>query len=100
MTTKTAVRYGNLSRNARDTIKFWYGNPVTIAGYIRFWFGPERVADGEVVTWRGDSCGCPDDRCIGFHHDRPDDCHCLPVTVGEYAAFVVNGKRPAWMADA
>lgn len=24
----------------------------------------------------GDDCGCPDDRCIGFHHDAtdPDGC--------------------------
>jgi hypothetical protein len=21
-----------------------------------------------------DNCGCPDDRCIGFHHDRDGDC--------------------------
>ncbi|RJQ84749.1 helix-turn-helix domain-containing protein [Amycolatopsis panacis] len=29
--------------------------------------------------WGGDACGCPDDRCIGFHHDRPDNCGCLPA---------------------
>lgn len=33
-------------------------------------------------TWTGDACGCPDDRCIGFHHDRPDDCRCLPALLG------------------
>lgn len=27
--------------------------------------------------WGGDACGCPDDRCIGYHHDGPDDCGCL-----------------------
>ncbi|MGW6698809.1 hypothetical protein [Nocardia sp. NPDC055049] len=29
--------------------------------------------------WIGDACGCPDSRCIGFHHDGPDDCACLPA---------------------
>ncbi len=29
--------------------------------------------------WHGDACGCTDDRCIGYHHDDPDDCGCLPV---------------------
>jgi hypothetical protein len=32
--------------------------------------------DGE---WHGDKCGCPDDRCIGYHHDDPNDCGCLPA---------------------
>ncbi len=39
--------------------------------------------DGE---WHGDACGCPDDRCIGYHHERPDDCGCLPVLLAEYLA--------------
>lgn len=29
--------------------------------------------------WGGDLCGCPDDRCIGYHHDENDDCGCLPA---------------------
>lgn len=29
--------------------------------------------------WHGDACGCPDDRCIGYHHDNADDCSCLTV---------------------
>lgn len=33
-------------------------------------------ADGK---WHGDACGCPDDRCIGYHHDADEDCGCLPV---------------------
>ncbi len=32
--------------------------------------------------WRGDICGCPDDRCIGFHHEGPDDCGCLRALLG------------------
>jgi hypothetical protein len=35
-------------------------------------------------TWHGDACGCPDDRCIGFHHHRPDDCQCLGVLLAQY----------------
>ena len=29
--------------------------------------------------WGGDACCCPDDRCIGYHHDDPDNCGCLPA---------------------
>lgn len=71
MTTKAPVRYGSLTRDARELIRW---TDLTIADYIRFWF-----PDG---TWRGDSCGCPDDRCRdGYHHDLDDDCGCLPVCV-------------------
>jgi hypothetical protein len=31
--------------------------------------------------WWGDRCGCPDDRCIGFHHFGEDDCGCFPVVL-------------------
>jgi hypothetical protein len=31
--------------------------------------------------WWGDRCGCPDDRCIGFHHLGEDDCGCFPVVL-------------------
>lgn len=34
-------------------------------------------------TWTGDECGCPDDRCIGFHHFSPDDCRCLPAMLSD-----------------
>jgi hypothetical protein len=34
--------------------------------------------------WSGDACGCPDSRCIGYHHDDPDDCGCLPVLLAGY----------------
>lgn len=80
--TAARVRYGNLSPAVRQLIRYWYGNPVTVAGYVRYWFD-----DG---VWRGDSCGCPDDRCIGFHHDRPDDCHCVESTLSEYAVWALG----------
>jgi hypothetical protein len=33
--------------------------------------------------WHGDRCGCPDDRCIGFHHGPDEECGCLAVFVAE-----------------
>jgi hypothetical protein len=52
---------------ARSTIQD-YG--WTVAGYIRRW-----CPDGQ---WRGDRCGCPDDRCRdGYHHEIHEDCGCL-----------------------
>lgn len=36
--------------------------------------------------WLGDACGCPDDRCIGYHHDGPDDCGCLPALLEQMLA--------------
>lgn len=29
------------------------------------------------AKWHGDVCGCPDDRCIGYHHEQQDECGCL-----------------------
>jgi hypothetical protein len=35
--------------------------------------------------WYGDACGCPDDRCAGYHHDSyDDDCGCLAVLLDDY----------------
>jgi hypothetical protein len=36
------------------------------------------------TDWRGDECGCTDDRCIGFHHDATDECGCLPALIEEH----------------
>ena len=30
-------------------------------------------------TRMGDACGCPDDRCAGYHHGADEECGCLPV---------------------
>lgn len=76
------ARYGNLSPSVRQLIRYWYGGPVTIAGYVRYWF-----PDG---AWRGDSCGCPDDRCIGFHHDGPEGCGCVESALSEYAVWALG----------
>ncbi len=34
--------------------------------------------------WCGDACGCPDDRCIGFHHFEGEECGCLQVLLAQY----------------
>ncbi len=66
-----------LSAEARETIK-WSG--LTIAAYIRDQM-PHSGQDGR--TWWGDKCGCPDDHCIGYHHDPDDECGCLRTLVLE-----------------
>jgi hypothetical protein len=38
-------------------------------------------------TWHGDACGCPDDRCIGYHHDATDECGCLDALLAEGGAL-------------
>jgi hypothetical protein len=49
------------------------------AGITQAAWAREHFADG---TWHGDRCGCPDDRCIGHHHDVDEDCGCLPALIG------------------
>ena len=44
------------------------------AGVSQAAWAREHFADGQ---WHGDACGCPDDRCIGFHHYGAEDCGCL-----------------------
>lgn len=34
--------------------------------------------------WSGDACGCPDDRCRGYHHARSEDCGCLRALLADY----------------
>ena len=62
-----------LNATAKATLKD-YG--VSQAGWAR----RNYYSDGK---WHGDACGCPDDRCIGYHHDGPDDCGCLRVLLAE-----------------
>jgi hypothetical protein len=54
---------------------------LTVQEYAR----QHDYADGE---WFGDRCGCPDDRCIGFHHFGQDDCGCFPVVLD----LALNGQ--------
>lgn len=77
----TTVTYHRLTTNARATIR----EQMPIAAYVRY-FCP----DG---NWRGDICGCLDDRCAdGFHHGGVHDCGCLPVWIAE--------AKAAWKAAA
>ncbi len=43
---------------------------ATVPEYIAYWFPGETI-------WPGDSCGCTDDRCTGYHHDAGAACGCL-----------------------
>jgi hypothetical protein len=40
--------------------------------------------------WTGDACGCPDDRCIGFHHYESEECGCIRTLIQFY-----DGPRKA-----
>lgn len=69
---------GRLTENARE----YLSNAVGIDGiaetdWARFW----GAGDPE---WKGDVCGCPDDRCIGHHHSSDEPCDCLMVLGREY----------------
>ncbi len=57
-------------------------------------FTPEQwaVAQSGSPQWFGDSCGCPDDRCDGFHHAAGDDCGCLSVLLSEAIASRAAGS--------
>jgi len=64
-----------LNYKARETIK---SAELTISEYCR------HHGAASPNEWRGDACGCPDDRCKdGFHHEPHGDCGCLPVLIGQ-----------------
>jgi hypothetical protein len=66
------ITYHRLTPSARATIR----EQMPIAAFVRYFY-----PDG---SWRGDVCGCPDDRCAdGFHHGGIDYCGCLPVAIAE-----------------
>ena len=35
-------------------------------------------------SWSGDACGCPDSRCIGYHHFEDEEFGCLRVLLADY----------------
>lgn len=51
---------------------------ISVADWARLNF----MSSGE---WCGDVCGCPDSRCIGYHHFGPDDCECIVALLGAVA---------------
>lgn len=61
---------------------------LTLRGYARsmMW------ADNEAGRWYGDTCGCSDDRCVGYHHDPTDECGCLPVLIARALAEAGAGS--------
>lgn len=80
-----------LTKQARETIKWWWfgetaNQRTTIAGYTRHYFGD--------AGWQGDRCGCVDDRCIGYHHNDAQDCHCLPVWLDDYVKAIQRQGAP------
>lgn len=80
------ISYHRLSPLARSTIK---DSGLTIAQYVR---EAGRWADGD---WHGDTCGCTDDRCIGYHHDEHEECGCLPVLIEDALGWVHPAPHPA-----
>jgi hypothetical protein len=83
--------YRGLSQTARDAIRDTMmpdGRMLTVAEFIRSQGGGKTWGNGanRRPVWGGDSCGCPDDRCIGHHHDAGEDCGCLRVALEHVAA--------------
>ena len=76
-----------LNATAKATLRD-YG--ISQPGWAR-----RNYSDGK---WGGDACGCPDDRCIGYHHDDPEDCGCLPVLLEQMAAERARTERLAGQA--
>ncbi|MEN3122840.1 hypothetical protein [Janibacter sp. LM] len=49
---------------------------LTLQEYVHYFSG--------WTTWHGDTCGCPDDRCRGFHHDEDETwCGCLTACLDD-----------------
>lgn len=65
-----------LNADARATLRL---SGVSQAAWIR------RHCGETVRVWLGDACGCPDDRCIGYHHDETDECGCLTALLSDLA---------------
>ena len=65
-------------QDAKDTLR---GAGVSQAAWAR----ANGYSDGR---WFGDDCGCPDDRCIGYHHDEGEECGCLRTLLADY----LNGE--------
>ncbi|TWH03862.1 hypothetical protein L615_001100000170 [Nocardioides sp. J9] len=56
---------------------------IGAAGYTdEEWARAAGWTDG---LWRGDECGCDDDRCVGHHHETSEECGCLPILLDHIA---------------
>lgn len=60
-------------------------NPEAVATLEAAGLTPDQWMREHYYTggWGGDECGCPDDRCIGYHHDAEEECGCLPALLDE-----------------
>ena len=43
--------------------------------------------------WAGDECGCPDERCRGYHHDADEPCDCLPGAIEAHLTERAEEKK-------
>lgn len=80
-----------LNHAARETLR-WAGLTPGV------W--AKRHGYDSAKAWRGDECGCPDDRCIGYHHDAEEDCGCLPALIDDLRRDErkLAAARPVWAA--
>lgn len=80
-----------LNQAARETLR-WAGLTPGV------W--AKRHGYDSAKAWRGDECGCPDDRCIGYHHDAEEECGCLPALIEELRRDErkLAAARPVWAA--
>lgn len=63
------------------------GERLRTAGISQAQWTRQHFQDG---TWHGDACGCPDDRCIGHHHDKTDECGCLRALLAEHVRHAAD----------
>jgi len=43
------------------------------------------------AAWSGDVCGCPDDRCVGHHHEEWEECGCFRTLLADALHAYING---------
>jgi hypothetical protein len=72
---------GALSDAAIERLRF--------AGFTADTWAAEHFGSAQ---WFGDSCGCPDGRCDGYHHGAGEECGCLSVLLSEAIAARVAGS--------
>ena len=63
---------------------------------VAAWARAQGFTDGR---WHGDACGCPDDRCAGYHHDDDADCGCFAVLLEQYLAGLPLPSLPVTRDD-
>lgn len=69
----TAAATGEITR----TFNSLTSSTATVAEYISYEFPGS-------TEWRGDACGCTDDRCTGHHHSAEERCGCLDAQLDQF----------------